>query len=61
MWINNSKLEKGVIITNKPGFYIEEKGIGIRLEDDLLITESGCENLSKHIPVEIEDIENLIK
>ncbi|WP_373601363.1 aminopeptidase P family protein [Paraclostridium bifermentans] len=61
VWINNSKLEKGVVITNEPGLYIEEEGIGIRLEDDLLITESGCENLSKHIPVEIEDIENLMK
>ena len=61
VWINSSKLEKGVVITNEPGLYIEEEGIGIRLEDDLLITDFGCVNLSKDIPVEIEDIEHLMK
>lgn len=61
VWINSSKLEKGVVITNEPGLYIEEEGIGIRLEDDLLITDFGCVNLSKDIPVEIEDIERLMK
>lgn len=61
VWINSSKLEKGVVITNEPGLYIEEEGIGIRLEDNLLITDFGCVNLSKDIPVEIEDIERLMK
>ncbi len=49
------------MITNEPGLYIEEEGIGIRLEDDLLITDFGCANLSKDIPIEIEDIENLMR
>lgn len=38
-----------MIITCEPGIYIREEGIGIRLEDDILVTESGCENLSKGI------------
>lgn len=60
VWIVDSKLEEGAVITNEPGLYIEEEGIGIRLEDDLLVTKDGCINLSKDIPVEIEDIEVLM-
>lgn len=60
VWILDSKLEEGAVITNEPGLYIEEEGIGIRLEDDLLVTKDGCINLSKDIPVEIEDIEALM-
>lgn len=61
VWSSDWKLKEGVVITNEPGLYIEEEGIGIRLEDDLLVTEDGCINLSKHIPVEIEEIEELMK
>lgn len=61
VWISDSKLEVGSVITNEPGLYIEEEGIGIRLEDDLLITDFGCTNLSNDIPIEIEDIENLMR
>lgn len=53
------QLKPGMVITNEPGLYIEEEEIGIRIEDDLLITEGGCENLSKDIPKEIEEIESL--
>ncbi|RAO99568.1 peptidase M24 [Petrotoga sp. 9PW.55.5.1] len=52
-------LKPGMVITNEPGLYIEEEEIGIRIEDDLLITEGGCENLSKDVPKEIEEIESL--
>lgn len=61
VWISDSKLEVGCVITNEPGLYIEEEVIGIRLEDDLLITDFGCTNLSNDIPIEIEDIENLMR
>lgn len=61
VWLLDSKLEKGCVITNEPGLYIEEEGIGIRLENDLLITDNGCENLSIDIPIEIEEIESLMK
>jgi Xaa-Pro aminopeptidase len=39
-------LEPGMILTIEPGIYIREEGIGIRIEDDYLITDTGCERLS---------------
>ena len=50
-------LKPGWIISNEPGLYIDEEEIGIRIEDDLLITEDGCEVLSKDIIKEPDDIE----
>ena len=52
-----SVLMAGNVITNEPGLYIEEEGIGIRIEDDLLITETSAEVLSSEIIKEVEDIE----
>ena len=52
-----AKLLPGAVITDEPGLYIDEWAIGIRIEDDLLITEDGCEVLSEDIirnPDEIE-------
>ena len=54
---SKEKLEAGMIITNEPGLYIDEEEIGIRIEDDLLITENGCEVLSKSIIRTVEEIE----
>jgi Xaa-Pro aminopeptidase len=54
-------LKEGMILTVEPGIYIEEEGIGIRIEDDILVTKDGYENLSKAIPKTIDDIENLFK
>ncbi|HPW52824.1 MAG TPA: Xaa-Pro aminopeptidase [Erysipelotrichaceae bacterium] len=51
------KLKPGCVITNEPGLYLEDEDIGIRIEDDLLITGDGCINLSAGIIREIEDIE----
>lgn len=50
-------LKPGMVFTNEPGLYIPEEGIGIRIEDDLLVTEDGCENLSKDIIKTVEEIE----
>lgn len=52
-------LKEGNVISNEPGLYIEDENIGIRIEDDLLITKEGCEVLSSSIPKTIEDIEKL--
>jgi Xaa-Pro aminopeptidase len=43
------------------GIYHEEWGIGFRVEDNCLVTESGCENLSAGIPRTIEEIEDIMK
>ncbi|PFH78695.1 aminopeptidase P family protein [Bacillus nitratireducens] len=50
-------LEEGMVITIEPGLYIEEESIGIRIEDDILVTKDGHENLSKDIIREVEEIE----
>lgn len=51
------KIEAGMVFTCEPGIYIPEENLGIRLEDDLVVTENGLINLTKHIPIEIEDVE----
>ncbi|MBO4830940.1 MAG: aminopeptidase P N-terminal domain-containing protein [Oscillospiraceae bacterium] len=50
-------LQPGWVISNEPGLYIDEEAIGIRIEDDLLITEDGCEVLSKDIIKDPDEIE----
>ena len=49
---------EGMLLTVEPGLYIPEEKIGIRIEDDVLITKDGCENLSKSIIKEVKDIED---
>ncbi|CAH9056254.1 Xaa-Pro aminopeptidase [Pseudoalteromonas holothuriae] len=61
--------EPGMVLTIEPGLYFDEdaqipeqfKGIGIRIEDDLLITEDGFENLTASVPKSIADIEALMQ
>lgn len=53
--------EEGMVFTCEPGIYIPEEGIGIRLENDILITKSGPQDLMKDIPLEADDIERLMK
>ncbi len=55
------KLEKGMVFTVEPGLYIEEEGIGIRIEDDVLVTERGCQILSKDIIKTADDIERFMR
>jgi Xaa-Pro aminopeptidase len=50
-----------MVFTCEPGIYIPEEGIGCRLENDYLITESGNINLTEAMPIEIDDIETLMQ
>jgi len=61
-------LQKGMVLTIEPGLYIDKndksvpkkyRGIGIRIEDDILVTKEGCENLSHHIAKTVDEIESL--
>ncbi|MGG3493769.1 M24 family metallopeptidase, partial [Brevibacillus choshinensis] len=56
----SAAMQPGMVITIEPGLYIEEEAIGIRIEDDVLVTADGCEVLSSQIPKEIEEVELLI-
>ncbi|UCG87054.1 MAG: aminopeptidase P N-terminal domain-containing protein [Gemmatimonadota bacterium] len=56
----NRVLEPGMVFTVEPGIYIPEENLGVRIEDDVLVTESGCEVLSDGAPRTIEDIEGLM-
>ncbi|QHL87345.1 M24 family metallopeptidase [Nibribacter ruber] len=53
--------EAGMVFTCEPGIYIREEGLGIRLENDFLITAGGPEDLMANIPLELEDIEREMK
>lgn len=63
------KLEPGMAFTVEPGLYIpandeeappELRGIGIRIEDNIVVTATGCENLTSQVPKEITDLEAVI-
>jgi Xaa-Pro aminopeptidase len=66
---SKGKLVPGMVFTMEPGIYIPDssdcdekyRGIGIRIEDDVLVTENGCEILSKAAPKTVIDIEKLMK
>ena len=52
--------EPGMVLTNEPGLYVAEEGIGIRLENDILVTEGAPEDLIGDRLLNISDIENLM-
>ncbi len=56
----NRPFEAGMVLTCEPGIYIREENLGIRLENDILITEDGPVDLMKNIPIEVEEIEELM-
>ena len=53
-------IEAGMVFTCEPGIYIPEENLGIRLENDVLVTENGPNDLMKNIPLEADEIEALM-
>jgi len=56
----DSVLKVGNVITVEPGIYIPEENIGVRIEDDVLVTKTGYRVLSKAIPKEIDELETIL-
>jgi Xaa-Pro aminopeptidase len=56
----NAPIPAESMFTVEPGIYILEENLGIRLEDDYLITKDGHKNLMQNIPIEAEEIEDLM-
>ena len=60
-------LAPGMVLTVEPGLYVRSepdipprfRGIGVRIEDDVLVTQKGCEVLTRAIPKEIEEMEGM--
>jgi Xaa-Pro aminopeptidase len=57
----NEPIQAGMVFTCEPGIYIQEEGLGIRLEDNLVVKENGAPfNLMRDIPIEADEIESLM-
>src|SRR5690606_9377067 len=63
-------LEAGMVMTVEPGIYVSPhnadvqrkwRGIGIRIEDDVVVTKKGCDVLTGNVPKEVRDIEKLMR
>jgi Xaa-Pro aminopeptidase len=54
------KLQEGMVFAIEPGLYYPDKNIGVRIEDTVLITKDGCEVLTKAVPKEIDEVEELL-
>ena len=54
-------LDAGMVVSCEPGIYIREEGIGIRLENDILVTDNGPVDLTASIPIEADEIEELMR
>lgn len=52
--------ETGNVLTVEPGIYIPEEGIGVRIENDIILTENGIVDLMAEFPIETQEIENLM-
>jgi Xaa-Pro aminopeptidase len=66
----NKKLRPGMVFTVEPGFYTQDfnhqvpevfRQIGVRIEDDILVTKSGMVNLSESVPKEVEAVEAMVQ
>jgi Xaa-Pro aminopeptidase len=56
----NRPLEPGMVVTVEPGIYIPEEKLGVRIEDDVLVTETGYKILSGRLPRTTDDVEAIM-
>lgn len=59
--LRHSRIEVGMVYTVEPGIYLRDEGFGIRLENDVLVGEQGNVDLMANIPVEVDEIEDLMQ
>ena len=57
----NEPVKAGMLFTIEPGIYIEDEGMGIRIENNYWLTKTGSQNLFAHIPITVEEIEAEMK
>jgi Xaa-Pro aminopeptidase len=53
-------LEPGMVITLEPGIYIPEENLGVRIEDDVLVTPTGYKLLTSRLPRSVDEIEKIM-
>lgn len=53
-------IEENMVFTCEPGIYIPEENIGVRIENDMVITANGVNDLMSHIPIEVDEIEDIM-
>jgi Xaa-Pro aminopeptidase len=56
----NRPLEAGMVVTVEPGIYIPEENLGVRIEDDVLVTSDGYQLLTARLPRTAEEIEKIM-
>ena len=56
----STPMKSGMVFTCEPGIYIQEEGLGIRLENDILVTDGNPHDLMGNIPIELDEIEVLM-
>ena len=56
----STPMKSGMVFTCEPGIYIQEEGLGIRLENDILVMDGNPHDLMRNIPIELDEIETLM-